>query len=270
VTKQRLISGRTLRASDNADPKAAQVVVVNQALVKRDFGGKDPIGKRFHLNVGDTAYGTIVGVVSDIRNMGPVVEPQPEMYWTWAQGFSGATRFTLMIRTKSDDPNSVANAVRTSVRGIDPTAAVSNVRTMPEVIAKSLGRPRFYFSLLGTFAGVAMVLAIAGLYGMLSYTVAQRTREIGIRSALGSSQQGLIRLITFEGLKLVAIGLVFGFVGGAAITRLMSFMLYGVSPLDAVTWGGAALILAAAAFVATLIPAYRASRVDPLIAIRTD
>ncbi|HEY4130382.1 MAG TPA: ABC transporter permease [Gemmatimonadaceae bacterium] len=270
VTKQKLISGRTLRVSDNGDATSAAVVVVNEALVKRDFGGKDPVGKRFHLNVGDTAYGTIVGVVSNIRNMGPVSEPQPEMYWTWAQAFSGSTRFSLMIRTKSDDPASVVNAVRRAIHAIDPTAAVSNVQTMPEVIAKSLGRPRFYFSLLGTFAAVAMVLAIAGLYGTLSYTVAQRTREIGIRSALGSSQRGLIRLITWEGAKLVALGLLFGFIGGAAVTRLMTFMLYGVNPLDVTTWASAALLLGAAAIVATFIPAYRASHVDPLIAIRAE
>lgn len=142
--------------------------------------------------------------------------------------------------------------------------------TMDDVIAASLGRPRFYFSLLGTFAGVALALALAGLYGVLSYVVAQRTREIGIRSALGSSRGALMRLVTGEGLRLVAAGLAVGVLGGLAVTRLMAFMLYGVSPLDARTWLMAAALMVAAAVLAALLPARRAARVDPMIAMRAE
>jgi predicted permease len=270
VTKQRLMSGRLLTPADRDTPGAPKVVVVNEALMKRDFDGHDPVGKRFRFDPADTTYATIVGVVSDIRNAGPVAPPAPEMYWPYRTDIFATTNFPLMIRTRTDDPTSVANAVRAAVRSIDPTAAVSGVRAMPDVIATSLGRPRFYFSLLGTFAAVAMVLAVAGLYGTLSYVVAQRTREIGIRSALGSSRGGLVRLITLEGARLVVAGVVLGFAGGAAITRLMTFMLYGVSPLDAGTWAVAGLILVVAALAATLVPALRAARVDPLIAIRVE
>jgi ABC-type antimicrobial peptide transport system permease subunit len=161
-------------------------------------------------------------------------------------------------------------AVRAAIRGVDPTAAIGTVRRMDDVIARSLGRPRFYFSLLGTFAGVALVLSLAGLYGVLSYAVAQRTREIGIRSALGSSKAAIMRLVAGEGLQLVGGGLVLGLVGGFALTRLMVFMLYGVSPLDPWTWLVAALLMVLAAVAAAVVPARRAARVDPLIAMRAE
>ena len=268
VTKQQLVAGRLLTASDDDRPNALPVVVVNEALVKRDLKGENPVGKRFYIS--DTSFATIVGVVSDIKNAGPVSPPQPEMYWPAASSAKGSSGFPIMIRVKQGDPTAVTSAVRDAIRGVDRTAAVSNVRPMSEVIATSLGRPRFYFSLLGTFAGVAIVLAAAGLYGVLSYAVAQRTRELGIRAALGSPTRSLMRLITFDGMRLVAGGLVLGLIGGAAATRLMTFMLYGVNPLDTATWSLAALIMVAVGLAATLVPAARAMRVDPIIAIRTE
>jgi len=265
VTGQRLLSGRLLRATDNA--AAPAVVVVNQALVARDFGGRDPVGRRFHLT--DSTYGTIVGVVSDIRNMGPLEPPQPEMYWTYAQVSPGSSSFSLMVRTRDNPPN-VAAGLRAAIRGVDPTAALGDLLPMADVIARSLGRPRFYFSLLGAFAAVAILLAVAGLYGVLSYAVAQRTRELGIRAALGSPRQGLMRLVAVEGLQLTALGLLFGFAGGAAVTRLMTFMLYGVSPLDLSTWFSAGVLMIAATMFATLVPARRASNANPLVAMQAE
>jgi ABC-type antimicrobial peptide transport system permease subunit len=192
------------------------------------------------------------------------------MYWTYRQRALGATNFPLMIRVRDGNPMQVMTGVRNALRGVDQSAAIGDVSTMDDVIMSSLGRPRFYFSLLGTFAGVALVLALAGLYGVLSYAVAQRTREIGIRAALGSSRGALVRLVTIEGLQLVAAGVFVGLSGGLVVTRLMEFMLYGVSPLDAITWVGASALMAAAAMLAAAIPAYRASRVDPLIAMRAE
>jgi putative ABC transport system permease protein len=267
VTKQRLIAGRLLGPGDDDRPGAPAVVVVNEALGKRDFKGRDPIGQRFHTS--DTTFATIVGVVSDIRNMGPIAEPQPEMYWAYRQGASGSTFFPLMIRTKGD-PSAVSAAAIKAIRAIDPTVAVGDVQPMTDVIARSLGRPRFYFSLLGSFAAVAILLAVAGLYGVLSYTVAQRTRELGIRAALGSPRSQLLRLVALEGVRLVAIGLVLGFLGGAAVTRLMAFMLYGVSPLDFVAWLMSGMVMLTAALLATLVPARRAARADPVVAMRND
>lgn len=267
VTKQRLISGRLIQRGDDERPNAPVAVVVNQALVDRDFNGLNPVGSRFHLS--DTTFGTIVGVVANIRNVGPVADPAPEMYWSYRQNGLGSSSFPLMVRVKGD-PTSVVPSIRAAVRRIDASAAIARVLPMSDVISTSLGNPRFYFSLLGTFAAVAMVLAVAGLYGVLSYVVAQRTRELGIRSALGSSTSSLMGLVTRDGLQLVAGGLVLGLMGGAAVTRLMTFMLYGVSPLDAVTWTLAVALMAAAGLLATLVPARRATRVDPLIAIRAE
>jgi ABC-type antimicrobial peptide transport system permease subunit len=156
------------------------------------------------------------------------------------------------------------------VRGVDATAAVANVATMEEIIALSLGRPRFHFSLLGTFAGIAIVLAVAGQYGVLSYSIEQRRREIGIRTALGSPRRMLVRLFAMEGLKLVVAGVVLGLTGGAVLTRLMTFMLYGTSPLDPLAWTGAAALMVLAAMAAAVIPALRAARVDPVVAIQVE
>lgn len=268
VTGQRLIAGRLLRPGDDELSSTPRVVVVNEALVRRDFPDRDPVGQRFHT--GDTTFATIVGVVSDVRNSGPILPPAPEMYWSWRQSGLGSTNFPLMIRVRTGAPGAVLPAVRDAIRGVDPTAAIGDVRTMDEVIARSLGRPRFYFAMLGTFAGVALVLALAGLYGVLSYAVAQRTREIGIRSALGSSRGALMRLVTREGLVLVSAGVVLGLFGGFAVTRLMVFMLYGVSPLDPLTWLAAVALLVLAGVLAALVPAARAARVDPLIAMRAE
>ena len=268
VTRQRLLAGRLLEPSDNETPSSPPVVVVNQALVDRDLKGVDPIGKRFYIS--DTGFATIVGVVSNIRNAGPFAPPAPEMYWTYRQNGVGTFNFSLMIRTKTGDPTAVAPAVRGAIRTVDPTAAVASIRSMPGVIATSLGQPRFYLSLLGAFALVALLLAVAGLYGVLSYAVAQRTRELGIRAALGSPRLGLMRLMTWEGMRLVVAGVFLGSLGGVAVTRLMTFALYGVSPLDAATWMLSICAMTLAGLLATLIPAQRATRINPLIAIQTE
>jgi len=268
VTGQRLLAGRLLLPTDDDRPVAPSVVVVNQALVKRDFHGGDAIGKRYYT--GDTTFGTIVGVVSDIRNFGPMGDPQPELYYTYLQSDGSPTSFPLMIRVRGTKPTAVVAGVRAAVARIDPSAAIADIDPMSEVILRSLGRPRFYFSLLGTFAAVAVALAVAGLYAVLSYAVVQRNRELGIRAALGSSTASIVGLVTRDGLKLVGFGVVLGLLASAGVTRLMVFMLYGVSPLDPLTWLGASALLVGAGLVASVIPAWRASRVDPLVAIQAE
>jgi predicted permease len=267
VTKQHLLAGRLLSDTDDGSATSPGVVVVNQALVKRDFRGENPVGRRFHLT--DTTYATIVGVVSDIRNFGPVREPQPEMYWSYLQGASGSSRFPIMIRT-SGDPETVTTAVRNAVLGIDRTAAVANVAGMPDVIGKSLASPRFYMILLGSFAGVALLLALAGLYGMLSYAVAQRTRELGIRIALGASDRRVVRLVVGEGTRLVLGGIAIGVIAGFGLTRLMTSLLYGISPLDLSAWGISILAMLGSGVLATMLPANRAARADPVVAMRAE
>ncbi|HEY3933814.1 MAG TPA: ABC transporter permease [Gemmatimonadales bacterium] len=268
VTQQRLIAGRLLRESDDDRPSSQAVAVVNQALVKRDFHGRDPIGARFYF--GDTGLTTIVGVVSDIRNVGPYNPPSPELYATYLQGQLGTAAFPIMVRVRHGDPTAIAPAVRAAIRRVDPTAAVTDVQPINDIIALSVGQPRFYLILLGTFAIVAGVLAVAGLYGVLGYSVAQRTRELGIRNALGSSTGGLMRLVARQGVTLVAIGVAIGLAGAVVLTRLLTRMLYGVSPLDLPTWIAASTVLIASGVGATLIPSFRATRVDPLTAMRVE
>jgi predicted permease len=268
VTKQRLIAGRLLGASDDGRPEAPSVVVVNQALVRRDFPGKDPIGKRFHTS--DTTFSTIVGVVSDIRNFGPVDEPHAEVYRPYLQAGQGSSNFAIMVRARRGNPADLTGAIRAAIRSVDQQVAITDVKTMNEVMALSTGRARFYLTLLSMFAAVALVLAMSGIYGVLSYAVAQRTREFGIRSALGSTSRTTLALVTREGLRLIGIGVALGLLGSIAVTRLLSAMLYGVSPLDRVTWAATTLTLATIGLLATLIPAFRATRADPLLAIRSD
>jgi putative ABC transport system permease protein len=268
VTRQRLASGRLLEDGDDELSPLGRVAVVNQALVARDFEGQDPVGQRYHLN--DTTFATIVGVVSDIKNAGPVSPPRPEMYTTVRQTSRGSSAFDVMVRVATDDPMRVVPALRSAIRELDPTAAVGSVAAMEEVIARSLGRPRFYFTLLGTFAGIAIVLAASGLYGLLSYAVAQRTREIGIRSALGGTPGRIVGLVAKEGIHLVGLGVILGVTASVLVTRLMVSMLYGVSPLDGSTWVGATTVMVAAAVLAAIIPARRAARVDPLVAMRAE
>jgi ABC-type antimicrobial peptide transport system permease subunit len=212
---------------------------------------------------------TIVGVVSDIRNVGPFADPAPEMYWSFLQFGSGSSAFPIMIRTRGT-PTAVVGAVRQTIRAADATAAISDVATMPDVIAESLGQPRFYLIMLGAFAGVALALTLAGLYGVLSYAVAQRTRELGIRAALGSPPERLVRLVALDGVSLVVFGVIIGFAASLAVTRVMVSILYGVSPTDWTTWTLAAASLLVPTVLATVVPALRASRADPVIAMRVE
>ena len=270
VTGQRLLEGRLLRASDDERTQSRRVVVVNQALVRRDLPGQDPVGQRFYW---ESSFATIVGVVSDIRNDGPFSPPQPEVYWTYRQGaadFGPITSFPIVVRVARGGPEQAARPVLAAIRAVDPGAAVSRVEPMTSVIAQSLGRPRFYLTLLGVFAGVALLLAMAGLYGVMSYAVAQRSRELGIRTALGGTRSTLLALVVRQGMTLVAVGVGIGLVAGAALTRLLTGLLYGVSPLDPAAWAGVTVALALAGLVATLLPAARATRVDPMLAIRAE
>jgi predicted permease len=268
VTKQRLIAGRLLAPQDDGRPESPSVVVVNQALVKRDFPNADPLGKRIHDS--DTTFSTIVGVVSDIRNFGPIEEPHAEVYRPYRQSGQGSSNFSIMVRTRRGNPADLTGAVRAAIRSVDQQAAITDVRTMPEVMAVSTGSARFYLILLAAFAVVALVLAVSGIYGVLSYAVAQRTREFGIRSALGSTPATTVSLVAREGLRLIAIGVVIGLAGSVAATRLLGAMLYGVSPLDRATWAATTGTLVVIGLLATILPALRATRADPLLAIRTD
>lgn len=240
-------------------------MVVNQALVRRDFPDGSAIGGQFHTS--DTTFAEIIGVVTDTRNFGPIEDPRPQVYWNFMRSGMQATRLPLVARV-TGTPEARAAAIEDALRSVDPEVAVTDVRSMDTVIARSVRRQRFFMILLGSFAAVALALTITGLYGVISYAAAQRTRELGIRAALGSTRGQTLGLVMRDALVLAVIGLVIGSVSGLVLTRLLEGMLYGVSPLSATVWLAALVSLFATATVASSVPAIRAARVDPLEAIR--
>jgi predicted permease len=267
ATGQRLIAGRLLDEREMVLGDSTQRVVVNEALVKRDFPGEDPIGKRIYNG---TRWIEIVGVVADIRNFGPIAEPRPEAYWTFAQRFPAATGYSLVVRTENEDPMTVAGNVERALRSVYPGVAISRVQPMTTLMAQSIGWPRFVFALFATLASVALVLALAGLFGILSYTVEQQQKEYALRSALGASPASLRALILGRAGRIIGVSLATGLAVAWMVTRGMAALLYGVAPYDVPVWAVAVLTMLAAGLAAALGPALRASRVAPMTAMRAD
>ncbi|HVG29686.1 MAG TPA: ABC transporter permease [Pyrinomonadaceae bacterium] len=257
------------RTFDDRDRKEApQVLVVNDTFARQFFPGDDPLGKRIVFG-GGPAGGTareIVGVVGDVRHAGLDEPATPEFYVPYTQVLTA--RLTVVARSASDDTAGVAGALRGVIRRTDKDSPVYNVRTMEELLAASVAKRRFNMILLGGFAAVALVLAALGIYGVISYTVTQRTHEIGVRVALGAQPGDVVRMILSQGMRLTLLGVGVGLLGASALTRVMSGLLFGVSATDPVTFGGVALLLAGVAFVSCLLPARRATKVDPMIALR--
>lgn len=267
TTGQRLVAGRLLDARDEVRRDEHTTVLVNQTLVRRDFADRDPIGQRFHW---DGGFATIVGVVSDVRNFGPYMEPRPEAYWTFAQRHPGASGYAMLVRSTLDDPMALAGSVEGALRRVDPGVAVSRMTPMPEVIAASLGRPRFLLALIGTLAAVALLLALAGLFGMLTYVVEQRRQEFGLRAALGAVPAQLTGFVLRRGATMVGTSIGVGLALAWAVTRLMQSMLYGVQPRDPTVWAIATAAMALVGIVAALAPAWRAGRTTPMVAMRAE
>jgi len=267
ATGQRLIAGRLLDEREMVLGDSTQRVVVNEALVKRDFPNDNPIGKRIYNG---NNWIEIVGVVADIRNFGPIAEPRPEAYWTFTQRFPGATGYSFVIRTQSPDPMVVAGEVERVLRAVYPGVAISRVQPMQELMSSSIGWPRFVFALFATLASVALVLALAGLFGILSYTVEQQQREYALRSALGASPASVRALIFSRAGRIIGVSLAAGLVVAWMVTRGMAALLYGVQPFDVPVWVIAVLSMLVAGLAAAAGPAIRASRVTPMTAMRGD
>jgi putative ABC transport system permease protein len=205
----------------------------------------------------------IIGIVGDIRDRSLQSQPLAAMYMpTYSSGFTN-----LVIRTQSN-PTSLAAAVRREVQAIDPDQPVAAIKTMQQWMETSIAAPRFRTALLGLFAVVALVLASTGIYGVMSYSVTQRTHEIGVRMALGARQLDVLKLVVHQGMSLVVIGVGLGLVGAIALTRVMASLLFGVTAKDPVTFVAVAALLALIAFIACYVPARRATKVDPLVALR--
>jgi predicted permease len=263
-------SGREFTAGDVAG--APLVAMVDRTLAERFWPGRDPVGRRVAQGspgVGQDdqlTYRTIVGVVDHVRVVGITADQPPGHYYTpLAQ--QPATSVFITVRTQNE-PLALANAVRAVVTELDPDIPLHQVLTMHQRVSASLTTERARTILLAGFASLALLLAAVGLYGVLAYTVAQRSAEIGIRMALGSSARDVFRMVLGEGARLVAIGLALGLAGSLALARLVNSMLYGVAPTDPVVYVVALLMLSATAMVASVVPARRAMRVDPLVAMR--
>jgi putative ABC transport system permease protein len=260
-----LRSGRLLAESDDASAPA--VAVVNEELVRRFLGGQDPIGRRIQVSDGADSAATIVGVVGDVAQEGVSAAPYAQVYQPIAQGPTRSVR--VAIRT-AGEPLAIANQARAALAAVDPQLPLTKLRTMEDRLAGSLTQPRVSMAVLGVFALLALVLAAIGIYGVLSYAIARRTREIGIRIALGAQPGDVRRLVIGQGMRPVVGGVLLGVGGALLLTRLMQGLLYGVSPSDPGTLAGVALLLSAVALFATWLPARRATRVDALEALRSE
>lgn len=270
-----VVAGRAMTSSDL--PNGPQVVVVSQAFVKRFFPNESPIGKRITIgwgrqrsaNTADTvsAGGEIVGVVGDIKAFGPRENAPPIVYLPFDQ--APLQDFSLLVRSTAA-PAIIVNGARTAIKELDPELPVFDVKTMTDALAESVSQPRFYAILLGSFAGIALIIAALGIYGVISYTVSQRTRELGIRIALGAQRERVLQLVIRQGMRLTLFGVAVGLVGAYILTRVIASMLFGVAPADPLTFGGVAMVFVGIASIASYLPARRAASVDPIIAMRAE
>jgi putative ABC transport system permease protein len=241
--------------------QSANVIVVSQSLVDAAFPNEDPLGKRIITMFGFPYE--IVGVVGDIRHSSLQSPPFPTMYFP----FLNPGGMNLVVRTKGD-PLSLVGAVRKEVQALDPDQPIAGVKKMSDWVDSSVAAPRYRTTLLTLFAALAMILAATGIYGVMSYSVAQRTHEIGVRMALGARQFDVLKMVVRQGMVLTLVGVALGLAGAFALTRVMSTLLFGVTEKDPITFGVVAALLIAVAFIACFVPARRATKVDPLVALR--
>jgi putative ABC transport system permease protein len=271
---ERLLRGRTILASDTADSQP--VALVNEELVRRYFAGRDPIGGRLRIGGGGglpRPWVTIVGVVADVRHNG-LTEVVKEKFYVphtqWHKSTGNPIRGMSLVVKSSSDPSILTAPIRREIRDLDPSLPVANVRTMDEIVGATTSSPRFTGFLLATFAAIALALSAIGIYGVLSYLVSRRTREIGIRVAIGAGRAQVLRLVLGAGLMLALTGVVLGLAIAAGVTRFMRTLLHDVSPGDPMTFVSVGVALSVVAILASLVPAWRATRVDPVIALKAE
>jgi putative ABC transport system permease protein len=264
-----LRQGRLLTRGDHAD--APLVGVINESMARRYFPGQDPVGARIRWARSETiSWITIVGVVGDVRHFGVARAEEPAIYTPYAQTDAVWKRWSeIVVRTPAaPDVSTLAPQLKQAIWKVDPLLPVTKVRTMNEIMAVSLGERRFNAVLICVFAGVALTLACVGLYGVISYLVEQRTREIGVRMALGAQRYHVVNLVMRHGLTLCAAGVVLGLAAAFGASRVLTALLHGVEPTDPATFVSVILLLGAVALAATYLPARRAARLDPSIALR--
>jgi predicted permease len=258
-----LISGRVYDERDRAD--APKVAIVNQAFAQRYFPAGDVLGKRIGFGCEDSLCATIVGVVGNVKQESITADVMPEIFVPFEQ--MPMNGITLFVRTKGN-PADFAHALRSEVFAIDKNQPVFSVKTLDQRVVETIATSRSLMLLFSGFALLALVLACVGIYGIISYAVSQRTREIGIRMALGARTVDVLRLVLKNGMTLVLAGIVIGVAGALALTRFLATLLFGVTPTDTLTFVVVSLVLITVALIACLIPARRATKVDPLEALR--
>ena len=247
---------------------------MNETMARIYWGDRSPIGGRIRMGGNpDRPWITVVGVVRDLRHNGLVAPVKEKFYRPHAQ-FHVSTGFaprsmSFVVKTNGD-PLTLAGPVQAAIAEIDPNVPVASVRPMTEVVSNAMATSTFTGLLLALFAGLAVTLSAVGLYGVLAYLVSQRTREIGIRVAIGATARDVLGIVLWRGIVLTAVGAAVGLVGALAATRLMASLLYGVQPLDLATFLSVPLVLGLVGVVASLVPAWRAAGVDPLVALRTE
>jgi len=263
-----LLKGRDFNPQDRESTPL--VGIVNETFVRQYFPNADAVGARIRWarDDGDPKWITIVGVVGDVKHFGLNQDEQPAVYTPYAQLFQPWKRWMQVVVRSNGDSSTITNMVKAQIWKIDNQIPVTKVRTMSEVMAASLAAQRFNMMLLGIFAGVALLLATIGIYGLMSYSITERTHEIGIRMALGAQTSDVLRMVLGQGLKLITIGVALGLAGAFALTRIMSSLLFGVRAVDPLTFAVVPLLLGAVALLACYIPARRATRTDPMIALR--
>jgi putative ABC transport system permease protein len=260
-----LVAGRDISEKDTAE--AVRVVVVSEKTARYFWPGQDPIGKRLKpgSTTSESPWREVIGIVKDVRQNDFVAEPKMQMYMAHEQVGSFAAN-AVVVRTQVD-PLSLGTAVRKVVWEIDKDQPVSDIRSMEEIVSRAVARERFSTMLLGIFAALALVLAAVGIYGVMSYSIAQRTREIGIRMALGAQRSDVLKMVVGQGLKLVVIGVAIGLAAAFVLTRVMASLLFGVSATDPLTFIIISMVLLGVALIASYVPALRATRVDPMVAL---
>jgi predicted permease len=261
-----ILRGRAFLDSDTAS--SMPVAIISEALAKKYWPGQDPVGKQIAPRGLAFPSETIVGVAADVKRMSLRESPPPEMYVPYTQKvWPSLLTMDVVLRT-TQDPASIAASAREAIHAVNPDLPIANVRTMNDVVSESMAQPRFVMLLLGAFGGLALLLAAVGMYGVISYNVAQRTQEIGICMALGAQRRNILQMVLGQGGRLVCAGVAIGLVVAVAVTRVMSSFLYGVQATDPATFAAVVILLALVAFAACYIPARRAMKVDPMVALR--
>jgi putative ABC transport system permease protein len=262
-----LLRGRSFMSADTAE--TPWVVVINDSMAREYWPSENPIGQRILASGGQPTWRTVIGVVGDVLHEGLDGPAKAEMYLPVDQAMNIESDPTIVVRSEIPDCGA-ADELRGAVSAIDPAIAVDQIETMQQMVSGSVAQPRFRTMILAAFSLLALVMASIGIYGVMNYLVIQRTREFGIRLSLGATQTDVLRLVLGRAATLIGAGTCLGLVGSVLLVRLITKLLFGTSPLDPLTFAAVPVLLAAVALAASYIPARRATKVDPIVALRCE